>query len=325
MKIHTRSLLDWRKIAVMTGLTFIAVYPFWGRSPYLIHIFNMFFLWSVVASCWNLLMGYAGIWSMANVAFMVIGGYASAILSLRWGLPPWVCIPLAGLSTMVTVTIFIGLPCLRLKGIFVALFSFMFATTLTNITTQTIDISGGSTGLRGIPPLFDGITPIQSFYINFALFLGILTLNYRIIRSSSGLAFMALRDSVELATALGVNEYKEKLKVFALSSFMTGIAGAFYVHYSGAVSPALNATGPFLIALAMMAIGGIGRFPGAVLGAGILVFGGEWLRLFGILRFALIGGLICTIILFFPGGIMQLIDLIEQKMIQFRSRRESER
>jgi len=314
-----RAFLDLKKIGIVASLIFIAIFPLLTRAPYPIHIFNLFFLWSVVASNWNLLMGYAGIWSMANVAFMVIGGYVSAILSLRLGWSPWFCIPLGGLASMISVTVFIGLPCLRLRGIYVALMSLMFSSTLPTLATQTRNITGGSIGLQNIPPLVEGITRIQSYYINFAFFVTMLVVIYRTIHSSSGLAFVALRDSRALATALGVSEYKEKLKVFALTSFLTGITGGFYAHYSGAITPALLGVGPFLLAIAMMAFGGIGRFPGGVLGAAVLVFAGEWLRLFGTLRFALVGGLIATVILFFPGGLMQLIDRLDEKIARFRA------
>jgi len=291
------------------------------REPYILHIFNLFFLWAIVASNWNLLMGYAGIWSMGNIAFMVLGAYASAILTLKVGWPVWVGIPAGGVLSMVMVTIFIGLPCLRLQGIYVALMSLMFASTLPTLATRTRSVSGGAVGLQHIPPLFEGITKTHSYYINFALFVVILAIVYRIIRSSSGLAFVALRDSRELAVALGVSEYREKLKVFALTSFLTGIAGGFYAHYTCSVTPSLLGVGPFIMAMAMMLIGGMGRFPGAVLGAAIIVLGGEWLRLFGTLRFAFLGGLICFIVLFLPGGLMQLIDVFSAKMAAFRKNR----
>jgi branched-chain amino acid transport system permease protein len=312
--------LEWQRLGILAGVIFIAVFPLLSRAPFFIHVFNMFFIWSVVASNWNLIMGYAGIWSMANVAFMAIGGYISALLSLKLGWSPWVCIPVAGFGTMITVTLFIGLPCLRLRGIYVALMSLMFASTLPTLSTQTRSVSGGSLGLQNIPPLIQGMNEIHAYYINFAFFLGMLAIVYRTIHSSSGLAFVALRDSRELATASGISEYREKLKVFALSSFLTGIAGSFYVHHIGNITPSIFNIEPFLMALAMMAFGGIGRFPGAVLGAAVLVFGGEWLRLFGILRFVMVGGLICAVILFFPGGLMELIDQVEKRITRLKHR-----
>ena len=173
-------------------------------------------------------------------------------------------------------------------------------------------------GLHDIPPLFTGMERIHAYYITFAVFLIILFVIYRIIHSSTGLAFVALRDSKELATALGVNEYKEKLKVFAISAFLTGIAGGFYVHYLGDISPTTLAVEPFLLTIAMMEMGGIGRFPGAVLGAVVIVFGNEFLRLAGILRLTILGALICLIILFFPGGLMQLVDWLDRWIARLR-------
>jgi branched-chain amino acid transport system permease protein len=161
---------------------------------------------------------------------------------------------------------------------------------------------------------------MQSYYITFVLFLLMLTIIYKVINSSTGLAFVALRDSRDFATALGVSEYKEKIKVFALVSFLTGITGGFYVHYLGDISPTTLGIEPFLLTIAMMEMGGVGRFPGAVLGAVIIVFGNEFLRLAGTLRLALLGALICAIILFFPGGLMQFIDWVDSRIARFRGR-----
>ncbi len=263
-------------------------------------------------------MGYAGIFSLGNVGFLAIGGYTSGILAKSFGISPWICILLGGLASMLSVTLFLGIPALRLSGIYIALLSLMFAASLPSILTQTRSITGGAMGLHDIPPLFTGMERIHAYYITFAVFLIILFVIYRIIHSSTGLAFVALRDSKELATALGVNEYKEKLKVFAISAFLTGIAGGFYVHYLGDISPTTLAVEPFLLTIAMMEMGGIGRFPGAVLGAVVIVFGNEFLRLAGILRLTILGALICLIILFFPGGLMQLVDWLDRWIARLR-------
>ena len=316
-----RALFRWQKLTVLTVLVIIAILPAFTSSPYIIHLFNVFFIWSIVVSNWNLIMGYAGIWSMANVAFLVIGCYSSALLSLHSGLPPMICIPLSGLITMLIATLFVGLPSLRLRGIYIALLSMIFANTLLDVLKITRRTTGGSIGLPEIPPLFDGITLIQSYYINFSSFVILLLMVYWIIHSRSGLAFVALRDANELAKALGISEYREKLKVFALSSCMTGIAGGLYVHYTRIASPDLLYISTFLMAIAMMVVGGMGRFPGGVLGAALFVFGGEWLRLFGIVRLTIMGGLICIFILFFPGGIMELIERMVNRISRSRRNR----
>ena len=313
-------LINWKKIFVGLSLAFIAIYPVIHGDTYIMHIFILFFIWSIVASNWNLLMGYAGIFSLGNIGFLAIGGYTSGILAKSFGISPLLCILIGGLTSMVLVTIFIGIPALRLSGIYIALLSLLFADSLPSILTQTRSISGGAKGLHDIPPLFPTMGRIHAYYIIFAVFLMVLFIIYKTIHSSTGLAFMALRDAKALATSLGVNEYKEKLKVFAMSAFFTGIAGGFYVHYLGDISPTTLAIEPFLLTIAMMEMGGIGRFPGAVLGAAIIVFGNEFLRLAGTLRLALLGALICAIILFFPGGFMQFVDWIDSRITRPRVR-----
>jgi branched-chain amino acid transport system permease protein len=306
--------LNWKKIAVALILLFMAAYPLAHGNSYIMHLFIVFFLWAVVASNWNLLMGYAGIFSLGNIAFFIMGSYISGILAKNLGWSPWLCIFLGGLGSMAAVTIFIGLPSLRLSGIYIALWSLVFASALPSVLTQTQSLTGGARGLTDIPPLFEGITRVQSYYINFVFMLIILIFIYKTIHSSTGLAFVALRDSKEFAKALGVNEYKEKLKIFALVSFITGIAGGFYAHYLGDISPGTLGVGPFLLAIAMIELGGVGRFPGAVLGALGIVFVNESLRLSGPLRLTILGGLICIIVLLFPGGLMQFVDWIDGRI-----------
>jgi branched-chain amino acid transport system permease protein len=309
----------WKPIAVALGLIALAGYPLAFGDMYIMHILILFFIWASVASNWNLLMGVAGITSLGNIGFMAVGGYASGILAKQLGWSPWGCILLGALFAMVVVTLLVGLPALRLSGIYIALLSLIFADSLPTILTQTRAITGGAMGLHDIPPFFEGITRVQAYYIVFIFFLVMHAIIWWIIRSSTGLAFVALRDSKDFATSLGISEYREKIKVFALVSFLTGASGGFYVHYLGDISPTTLAIEPFLLTIAMMEVGGIGTFMGPVLGAGIIVFGNEFLRLAGTLRLALLGGLICAIILFFPGGVMQFVAWIDQRLFKKRA------
>jgi branched-chain amino acid transport system permease protein len=307
-------MVHWKTIAVVLGLAAVAGYPLAYGDMYIMHILILFFIWASVASNWNLLMGVAGVTSLGNIGFMAVGGYASGILAKHLGWSPWGCIILGGLFAMVVVTLLVGLPALRLSGIYIALLSLIFADSLPTILTQTRAITGGAMGLHDIPPFFEGITRVQAYYIVFVFFILMHAVIWWIIRSSTGLAFVALRDSREFATSLGVSEYREKIKVFAMVSFLTGVSGGFYVHYLGDISPTTLAIEPFLLTIAMMEVGGIGSFMGPVLGAAVIVFGNEFLRLAGTLRLALLGGLICAIILFFPGGIMQFVDWIDRRL-----------
>jgi branched-chain amino acid transport system permease protein len=302
--------LSWTKGLLGLGILLVLAYPLLGANSYMKHLFILFFVWAVVAASWNLLNGYAGINSLGNIGFLAIGGYTSGILSKTYDLSPWITIPIGGLVTMLLVTTFLGLPALRLSGIYIALLTLIFADSLPSILTQTRGVTGGAMGLHEIPGFIPNMEKVHAYYICFLFFLAVMWIIYRTIHSNTGLAFMALRDSENLATTLGINRYKERLKVFALSSFLTGLAGGFYVHALGDISPTTLGIEPFLLAIAMIELGGIGTFAGPILGAGVIVFGNEFLRLAGTLRLSLLGLLICAIILFFPGGIMQLITVI---------------
>lgn len=292
---------------VGAGLLFLALYPLLGASSYMKHLFILFFIWAVVAAYWNLLMGYMGINSLGNIGFLAIGGYASGILAKTFGLPAFLTIPVGGLAAGLLVTVFLGFPALRLSGIYIALLTLIFADTLPSLLTQSREITGGGMGLHEIPGFFPGMDKTGAYYVCMAFFLFAMYVIHRVIRSNTGLAFVALRDSENFASTLGVSRFRERLKVFAISSFMTGLAGGFYVHSLGDISPTTLSIEPFLLTLAMIELGGVGTFFGPILGAAAIVFGNEFLRLAGTLRLSLLGGLICVVILFYPGGLMQLL------------------
>jgi len=314
--------LNWRTIFLGLVLVFLLVYPLLGASSYMRHLFILFFIWAIVAANWNLLMGYAGITSLGNIGFLAIGGYVSGILAKTFDLSPWLTIPIGGLVTCILVTVFLGLPALRLSGIYIALLSLIFADSLPSILTQTRDITGGAMGLHAIPPFFPGMDKTGVYYVCLGFFLLILYIVYRIINSSTGLAFVALRDSENFAYCLGVNKFRERLKVFALASFLTGVAGGVYVHALGDISPSTLGIEPFLLAIAMIELGGVGTFAGPILGTAVIVFGNEFLRLAGTLRLALLGALICVIILFYPGGVMQLVNQAEARITRLVGKRK---
>lgn len=315
--------LNWRSLVLVLLLLFLLVYPLLGASSYMRHLFILFFIWSIVASNWNLLMGYAGINSLGNIGFLAIGGYVSGILAKTFGLSPWLTIPIGGLVTSLLVTIFLGLPALRLSGIYIALLTLIFADSLPSILTQTREITGGAMGLHEIPPFFPGMTKTGAYYVSLAFFLVIQYVVYRVIHSSSGLAFVALRDAENFAYCLGVDKFRERLKVFAIASFLTGIAGGVYVHALGDISPTTLGIEPFLLAIAMIELGGVGTFAGPILGAAVIVFGNEFLRLADTLRLTLLGALICVTILFYPGGLMQLVNQVEAWIVRLLARRRA--
>jgi branched-chain amino acid transport system permease protein len=296
------------RVLVAGAVLLLAAWPYMGPSRFSLHLGVLFFIWAVVASYWNLLNAVAGILSLGNMGFMALGAYASAVLAKELGLSPWVTMFIGATFTMVLVTIFLGLPVLRVRGIYIALLTLVFADALPAIITIAREWTGGGIGLLGIPMLLDDLQKWQAYYFAFAFFLIAHAALYAILRGKTGLAFVALRDSESFAVALGVDRFREGVKVFAISAFVTGFAGGMFAHMLGQISPGLLGIEQFLMVVAMWLLGGAGTFFGPILGAAIITFGGEYLRTSGTLRLGLLGGLIMVTVLFYAGGVVQLLE-----------------
>jgi len=301
-------------LLIMLGI--VGLLPiFLHNNLVIMHILIMCLIWGVVAAAWDLMLGFAGIFTFANVAFFAIGAYTSAMLTTHLGISPWLGI-LAGGITVGLVGILIGLPCLRLKGTYIALVTFAFHMILTPLFLSDVGRAigtGGSLGLLSIPPLqlggytFSAFDKVPWFYVALAISFLSLFVIYKIIRSSSGLAFTALRDSQPLAESLGVDDFRYKLMVFGVSAFLIGIIGAFYAHYVGMVSTKILGLDLFLLLMVMIIIGGMGRFPGAVIGSFIVTFLNYFLRPTGEIRFIIFGAVVVTLVIIMPQGLMGIL------------------
>lgn len=302
-------------MATIMGVTYglVAMMPlFVGDIRFIMHILIMCLIWAVVASCWDVIMGFAGIFSFGQVAFFVVGAYSSAIFSVNLNMPSVFAILLAGVFTA-GMGVLVGLPCLKLAGPYVALVTFGVHLTLTPLLRGEIGIalgSGGSKGILTIPPVnifgytFSSANLVPTFY--FTLFLSIVctVIILVVIKSYWGTAFLALKDSEDFAMSLGVSAFKYKLMVFALTSFLTGVVGAFYGHYIGMLSTRMLQLDLFCTLMVMLVVGGIGRFPGAILGAFITVTANELLAPLGVYRAVALGALVVILVLLVPNGVM---------------------
>lgn len=303
------------KVLLLIYLILLLVPIFVHTDLYLMNILIMCLIWSVVAASWDLIMGFSGIFTFGQIAFFVIGAYSSAILTQTFDLSPWLGMPFGGVVAGLT-GLLVGLPCLRLKGAYVALVTFAVHMILAPLLKSDLGRAlgtGGSQGILTIKPLhfwgysFSSMEPLPWFYT--ALFISLLCLLavYRIIHSNWGLAFTAIRDAEPFAKSLGINGFKYKLVVFGITSFLTGIIGGFYAHYVGVLSTRILGLNLFLILMVMLVIGGLGRFPGAVIGAYLATFLSEWLRPMGNYRMLIFGGLVVLLVVYMPQGIAEIL------------------
>ena len=304
-------------MAVIIGVAYgiMAILPiFVGDISFVMNILVMCLIWAVVAACWDVMMGFAGIFSFGQVAFFVLGAYCSGILSSSHGVPPLLSIPIAGLFCA-GMGVLVGLPCLRLAGPYVALVTFGVHMALQPTLRGGIGValgSGGSLGLLTIPPIsifgytFSSANLVPTFYLTLLLSLACALTIMFAINSYWGVAFLALKDSQDFAMSLGVSAFKYKLMVFALTSFLTGIIGAFYGHFYGVLSPRMLDLDLFSTLMLMMLIGGLGLFPGAIIGAFIMQAGSELMAPLGAYRAVTMGGLVVILMLALPNGVMGL-------------------
>jgi branched-chain amino acid transport system permease protein len=286
---------------------------FFVGDSYVRHVLILALIWCLVAASWDMILGYAGIFNYAQLVFFAVGAYASAMISIQTGLPTLAALVVAGVVSAVIGGL-IAIPCLRLRGEYVALFTFAVHLALPPVIQQGRSIGmGGTTGLLGIPPMnvFGyAIGPLDKLgWFLFALVvvsISVYAIYFWLLRSKFGHAFMALRDSEEFAQSLGVDERRYRLYAFVISAFFAGIAGAMYAHYTTVLTPKILGTEFFLMAMVMLAIGGMGRFPGAILGAFAVVIGNELLRVFDDYRLFILGVAIVVAVIFLPNGVISL-------------------
>jgi branched-chain amino acid transport system permease protein len=311
--------MDHKRITFLLALIWavVAVLPlFFGGTNFIMHILIMCLIWSVVASCWDLIMGFAGIFSFGQVAFFVMGSYASAIISAQFGIPPIFAVFIAGGITA-GIGILVGLPCLKLKGAYIALVTFAVHMILEPVLKGDIGGAigtGGSRGLLTIEPMhifgytFTTASPVPYFYLMLLVAVICSVIILVVIRSHWGTAFLALKDSQEFATCLGVSAFKYKLMVFALTSFLTGMMGGFYAHYVGMLSTRMLGIDLFVTLMVILVIGGVGKFPGAVIGAFITIAVNELLSPLGPYRPITMGAMVVILVLLLPDGVVGLFE-----------------
>ncbi len=306
-------------IGILAGFYLLmGILPIFTGSPDHLNILIMILIWAVVASCWDIIMGFAGIVSFGQVAFYVIGAYTSAILSVSHGVPTVLSILLAGVITGIC-GIIVGLPCLKLANHYVALVTFALHMALVPFLRGPLGRaigSGGAQGILTIPPIklfgyaFSANHLVPFFYLTLFLTIVFTLILVVVIKSHWGQAFLVIKDSERFASSLGVFAYKYKLMVFALTSFVTGFFGALYAHYVGMLSTKMLSMDVFTLLMIMMVVGGIGKYPGVVIAAAITVTINQLLAPLGMYRPQIMGAIVVLLVLLLRNGIMGIFDKI---------------
>jgi len=297
--------------------TFVVIYPFIFTRAFYQHIMIMVFMYGLLAISWDIIGGYANLFSFGQSAFFGIGAYASTILLLRWGISPWLGMLVGGCISGI-IGIIISYPTSKLRGHYFAIATLAFLFVI-QILLENWKFVGGAQGLT--LPLVEKSSlwkfqfresKIPYYYIILILLIFGTLLTRVVINSRIGYYLRALRESPEVAQSLGVNTAKYRLIAIALSAFLSALAGTFYAQYVLYIDPSSVISLGLSVEVVLISVfGGSGTIYGPLLGTAILIPLTNLIRasLGGAGRgiaYMVFGGIIILICLLQPDGMIKL-------------------
>jgi branched-chain amino acid transport system permease protein len=273
------------------------------------------FIFAIAGVGLMLLAGYTGLISLGNAAFLGIGAYTNSVL-LAHGVPFLITLPVAGLFTAL-FGVAIGLPTLRMSGLYLAIATLAFGSIVGTVFQKWNAVTGGFDGFAVPTPYILGY-PIETangiYYVSLAVLVFVLWMAANLLRTPLGRAMVAIRDSEISAQSMGIHLARYKTFAFAISAFMTGLAGALFAHYVRFLAPDSFDVLLSVQFVTIVFVGGLGSLHGAVLGAMFVRLLPQVIAIlrddlpFGIGRMpglepSLFGLVLVLVILFEPGGI----------------------
>ncbi len=258
----------------------------------------------------DLLTGYTGQISLGQAGFMALGGYTAAIASTRFGLPPVAGIVIGLLVSMVFAAI-LAVITLRLRGLYLALATLAFGLLVDSGTIGGEGLTGGPSGLSGVPPFsiggFNFVGPVSMYYLVLGVVVVVFLLLSGIIRSRFGRALSAIRTDQLAASALGIDVVRTKIAVFVLAACLASLAGSLYAYNFRFLSPDMVGSSRSLELISMLVIGGEGTLFGPLLGALLLTLLPTLFQPFAAYKTLLAGGLLVAVFLYSPRGLIGLL------------------
>jgi branched-chain amino acid transport system permease protein len=248
----------------------IGLIPLWVRSPYLISTAIFIGIATILTLGLCLLMGYAGQISLGHAAFYGIGAYSSAILSVKYGLSPWLAMVI-GAAITVSAAYLIGSSIFRLKENYLAMATLGFGVIVHLAFGEFRDLTGGPGGMPNVPRLAIGgfvlAGDVEYYYLVWAVVALFIGISLNIVNSRVGRALRAIHASEIAADSIGVDSGRYKVQVLMLSALYASIAGSLYVHYMRFVSPQPFDFDASVRLVVMAAVGGLASIWGAPFGA----------------------------------------------------------
>lgn len=306
-----------RPVALTLFIVLVALVPLMTRDPYYLDVLiRIAFYVALGAGIW--LVMSIGLITSAHAAFVGIGAYTSALLVMNLGWPFWGAIAAAGLAA-VLVALVIGIPVLRLSGVYFVIVTIAFSEVMRLLWVGWESLTGGAPGIRGIPPPdqidLPGLPSIvfasanaSYYYLMLVIVLVTMLVIYRLSKSRVGLTLRSIEQASILAQHSGVNIMIYKVIAFVLACFFAGVAGSFYAHYFRFISPEAQSftLQGSLYMIVYVVVGGPGSIAGPVVGPLVLVPIAEVLRPFREYLPIVYGAILIVVVMFMPDGLVVL-------------------
>ena len=299
-------------------LAIAVAFPFVFPSSFMVNFGVMALFYAFIGQSWNISGGFAGQLSFGHVAFFGVGAYASTIMQLRFGWSPWLGLPVSALAGALVGGVIAVLSFRAgLKGSYFALITLAFAEVL-RIVTNSVSFTGGGLGL--LIPMKASATNFQfaeriGFYFVILMLAALsVALAEWLRRSRFGAQLAAIRENEDSAKALGINVFREKVKVMLLSGAISGMGGCFFAQYFLYIDPlVVFGVDKSVEMLLVSMIGGAGTVYGPLVGALLLASISDITRVLTQIQglsLVLYGSLLVVIIAYLPNG---LIDLFKRR------------
>lgn len=313
-----------RQISV-SGVVLLALllFPLVARGSFPMHVMILLFLFAMMGVAWNIMGGFAGMFSFGQVAFFGIGAYTSSYLLVTHHVSPWIGLFAGGVLAALTAAA-IGIPCSNLRGHYFAIASIAFAE-IVRIHFNNWKLIGAAEGLT-LPMLPEGFrnfmfhsTKAPYYYIALAFLILALLVCSWVSTSRMGFYFRAIKESHDVAKVLGISFVRYRLAAIMISAFLTAMAGTFYAQYILYLDPESVLILPISVQIVLVTmLGGAGSIMGPVIGAAILIPVSEFTRVLlghkgtGI-DMMIYGTLIMLISVYQPKGVWGLLSTIGRR------------
>jgi branched-chain amino acid transport system permease protein len=304
-------------------LAIFIVIPLVYPQRYTIHILSLAMIFAIAALALQLLIGYAGLLSIGQAAFLGIGAYTSAILTTTYKAPFELGFLAAGMVAGVASLSLV--PITRLRGVYLAVATLGFTIIIHLVILNEEWLTGGSFGILGIPWANIGPFSLKGEVPTYYLCLAVLVLTFialhRLIPSRFGRALQAIMLDEDAARASGINVTYYKSLAFVVAAVITGFAGALFAHHNLYLNPNDFTFWKSIEVLIMVAVGGMGSFAGAVVGAFVVTLLPEYLRAVDEYRMVIFGGLLILFMGLGHNGIAGLCAVIARRILGLRASR----